>query len=191
MLGALLRHEQNCVLQAHYYIGNLSHQARTGKFRSELSGETMAPADYGARPADNNLEKATRYLIHTSNSLKNAADTPGAPITASAIKAVIQNAALYDVRSELTLRDLHRRCVDQAQLRPTRATDLQAAYPSTGGAGFLLEATFNFARGIPLPPMAMPNGLTSPAFYWARSSGAMDSRMGTAGSVGRHSLQRS
>jgi Fic/DOC family protein len=151
MLGALLRHEQNCVLQAHYYIGNLAIQARTGKFRSEFSGETMAPADYGSKSTDNNLEKATRYLIHTSNSLKNTADTPGAPITASAIKSVIQNAAMYDVRSEVTLRDLHRRCVDQAQLRPTRATDLQVGYPSTGGAGFLLEATFKFARGIALP----------------------------------------
>ena len=152
MLGMLLQHELNCVLQAHYYIGSLAVRARMGEFSNTLAGETMAPADYGAKVGDSNLEKATRYLIFTSNSLKNTADQNGAPVTAQGIKSAIENASMYDTRSELTLRDLHRRCVDQAGLKPSRGTDLQVAYPSTGGAGFLLESTFNMAKGLALPP---------------------------------------
>lgn len=156
MLKALLQHEINTVLNANYYIGSLYSQARANKFSMEMRRETMSPADFGARDDDSNVDKATSYIIFTSNSLKNTADNPGAAVTRNAIALALQNAAMYDVRSEATLRDLHRRLVDQSTLKPTRCMDKSAPYPSTGGAGYLLEHTFGLAKGLRLPAEESP-----------------------------------
>jgi len=151
MLVGMLKHEINCVLSAHYHIGSLQVKARTRAFSNQFRADTMAPADYGARTTDSNVEKAASYIIFTSTSLKKTADSVSAPVTRTAIQQALQNAAQYDPRSQATLRDLHRRLVDQTALRPTRCMDKSAPYPSTGGAAFLLEKTFSFAKGIPLP----------------------------------------
>ena len=156
MLKALLQHEINVVLTSNYYIGSLYSQALGNKFSLEMRRDAMSPTDFGARDDDTNVDKAASYIIFTSNSLKNSADTPGAAVTRSAIALALQNAALYDVRSEATLRDLHRRLVDQSTLKPTRSMDKSAPYPSTGGAGYLLQHTFEMAKGIRLPAQGSP-----------------------------------
>ena len=78
--------------------------------------------------------------------------TSVAPITRTGVKDALRNAAMYDVRSETVLRDLHRRSVNQASLKPTRCMAKNAPYPSTGGAAYLLTKTFELARGFPAPP---------------------------------------
>jgi len=151
MLSSMLLHEIKCVLSGHYHIAKLQLMARRKTFTAEYATKTMAAADYGAKDTDTGLAKASQYIIFTSNSLKKTADAGGA-VTRGAITAALENAAQYDPRSEATLRDLHRRIVDQTTLKPTRCMDKGAPYPSTGGAGFLLETTFAMAKGIPLPP---------------------------------------
>lgn len=153
MLDAWAKYELTCVLQAHYFIGNLFNLARTKCFSKNYSGEVMRPRDYGAADNDSDLDKAAAYLIHTSNSLRNTADNIGAPITRNGIKLALTAASNGDIRSEGTLRALHRGVVDQATLKATRGPAAGVPYPSTGGAGYLLERTFGFARGLTLPPV--------------------------------------
>lgn len=182
--SSLLKHEMSCVLQAHYHIGALSIKARLGGFTNEFATKVMQPADYGAKLTDANADRAAQYIIHTSNSLRGKADDPAAPVKRSDITLALQNAALYDVRSEATLRDLHRRLVNQAGLRPTRCVDKQAPYPSTGGAAYLLTKTFEFARGIPVPAPNAPEWFDLSCFLLGaviRSHGFTDGN----GRVGR------
>lgn len=157
MWKSYLEYEQKVVLTGHYYIGKLQQNARMKVFTNTFATRTMDPATYGCVGTDSNLDKAVKYIVHTSNSLRNTADSLGAPVTRQGIRLALQNAALYDVRSEATLRDLHRRLVDQSTLKESRCMNTQAPYPSTGGAGFLLEATFSMARGIELPAQGHAN----------------------------------
>lgn len=151
MLKGLLKYELQVVMSGHYYIGKLQLNARMKVFTSQFAVRTMQPADYGCIATDSNLDRAVKYIIHTSNSLRNTADNLGAPVTRQGIRLALQNAMNYDVRSEATLRDLHRRLVDQASLKESRCMNTAAPYPSTGGAAYLLEKTFEMARGIDLP----------------------------------------
>lgn len=151
----LFRHELNCVLQGHYYLGKLQVQARMGSFHGSFATETLAVTDYGARATDSDLDKATAWIISSSNSLVRSADDPSAPVNRTKVRAALQTASTtMDIRSENTLRYLHTQLVNQAGLRPTRGPAKEAPYPTTGGAGFLLEKTFDLAQGIQLPAHA-------------------------------------
>jgi hypothetical protein len=152
IFGGLLTYEMLMVRQGHDHISALQLRARTGGFADEFTDKIMPSADYNARDTDSNEDRATAYIVHTSNSLKTSADVPNAPITRTGVKDALRNAAMYDVRSETVLRDLHRRSVNQASLKPTRCMAKNAPYPSTGGAAYLLTKTFELARGFPAPP---------------------------------------
>lgn len=151
MLAALLKHELNCVLTGHYYIGNLFNMCKAKCFSRNYFNEIMTPRDFGANDRDPEVDKAAAYLIFTSNSLRNTADNNG-PITRVGIKNALTTARGSDIRKEATLRALHQGVVDQATLKDSRGPNPEAPYPSTGGAGFLLERTFGFVQGVPLPP---------------------------------------
>jgi hypothetical protein len=121
IFGGLLTYEMLMVRQGHDHISALQLRARTGGFADEFTDKIMPSADYNARDTDSNEDRATAYIVHTSNSLKTSADVPNAPITRTGVKDALRNAAMYDVRSETVLRDLHRRSVNQASLKPTRS----------------------------------------------------------------------
>jgi hypothetical protein len=157
MLKDLLKYELQVVLSGHYYIGKLQQNARMKVFTSTFATKTLDPATYGVVATDSNFDKAVKYIVHTSNSLRSTADKAGAPVTRRGIKLALMNGALYDVRKESTLRDLHRRLVDQSTLKESRCMVQSAPYPSTGGAGFLLQTTFDLAQGLELPAYGNAN----------------------------------
>ncbi len=151
-LSLLFQHEINCVLQGHYYLGKLQQQARFGSFHANFASKTLAVTDYGAKATDSDLDKATAWIISSSNSLVKAADDPSAPVNRTKVRGALHTASTgKDVRAEDTLRWLHTQLVNQVGLRPTRGPAMEAPYPTTGGAGFLLEKTFELAQGITLP----------------------------------------
>lgn len=154
-LADLFQHEINCVLQGHYYLGKLQQQARRGSFHNSYATQALAVSDYGARASDSDLDKATAWIISSSNSLVKSADDSNAPVNRAKVRAALQKASTsMDIRAEDTLRYLHTQLVNQAGLRPTRGPAKEAPYPSTGGAGFLLETSFRLAQGINLPAHA-------------------------------------
>ena len=153
-ISNLFQHEINCVLQGHRHLASLASRARSGAFvrTPTLRHEVMAPADYGAKETDSNLEKATHYIMTSSASLAQSANNPNAPVNAVKVNAALLAASTtMDVRNESTLRYLHHQLVNQAGLEPTRNPSLEVIYPSSGGSGFLIEKTFNLARGMIVP----------------------------------------
>jgi hypothetical protein len=183
-MGRMVQHEMNCVLQGNYYVGKLQIMARMGNFRSTYATQTLAAADYGARDTDSDLDKATSWIVYTSNSLRRVADDADAPVNRAKIRQALQDGSQRDVRSEQTLRWLHTKLVNQATLKPTRGPAAEAPYPSTGGAGFLLEHTFDLAQGITLPPARDPKWFDLACYLFGavvRSHGFTDGN----GRVGR------
>ncbi len=154
MINALLRHELNTVLNGHYHIGKLKICADHKSYSPKMQSMTMNPVDYGAKDTDSNLDKATQYIIFTSNTLKNTADSATAPVTRVAIRNMFQQAAGHDVRTEKTMRDLHGACVDTATIPASRSTNTTAPYPGVGGGAYLLAASMNMARSMQLPAAA-------------------------------------
>lgn len=183
-LAGLMAIELDRVIQGSNFINALKVRATSGNLRRVHGDDTMVPSDYGAKDSDDDLEKATRYIIHSSTTLIKTADSQGAPITAAAIKAALQSASLFDVRSETVLRDLHRRCVNQVGLKPTRGMNKTAPYPSTGGAGYLLAMTFDLAKALPTPAAGQAEWMDICCFLFGavvRSHGFTDGN----GRVGR------
>jgi hypothetical protein len=154
VINSLLQHELNSVLNGHYHIGKLKLFASMKSYSPKMQSMTMNPADYGASDTDSNLDKATQYIIFTSNTLKNTADNATAPVTRVAIRNMFQQAAAHDVRTEKTMRDLHGACVDTATIPASRSTNKTAPYPGVGGGAYLLAASMNMARSLPLPAAA-------------------------------------
>lgn len=183
-LATLLQHEMNCVLTGHYYVGKLQVQAQMESFSNSFGTQVLAPADFGAKPSDSDLDKATAWIISSSTSLVKSADNPAAPVNRAKVRAALQTASGMDIRSEATLRWLHTQLVNQTGLRATRGPAKEAPYPSTGGAGFLLATTFDLAQGVALPANANPAWFDLSCFLFGavvRSHGFTDGN----GRVGR------
>lgn len=154
-MNAMLQHELNCVLNGHYHIGSLLIKARTSSFAQEMDQQTMTPDKYGALAADADLLKAAKWLCNSSTSLKGnvGGGGGGGPISISKVQGALDHV----VNSGMSVQDvafaryLHAEVVDQAKLPKSRGISTEAKYPSIGGGRFLLESTFNLARGYTLP----------------------------------------
>ncbi len=152
-MASTLQGEINNLLGGHYHIGNLLVQASGSTMGQKLRQNPLQPQDYGADANDTELVKAAKWIVHGSNTLRNAGNDENAPVNLTKIRAAMEHVVgNMDIKNWNAILYLHQRLVDQNGLKTSRGPSAEVKYCSTGGGRYLLNRSFEMLAGISSPP---------------------------------------